>query len=357
MNRLSVMMLLLLGCILSGCGKVDPDYRSVNTDQRDVNVLVIGNSYGPDAFSYVPFIIENVCPKLEVKFWILYIGNSTIADHEDYFRRDDHQYTLYRYDTGAGRWLSVSGYSSRSAVTSLDWDLIVTHQVSSQAGNYKAMASTLDSFLSQLRSVSDAPIAWLQVPTLPTTNSHYYSGLYDDICKTCEKVVEDTYADYVIPCGTAVESAKHTELNELGDYGELSADGVHLQEGIPCLLESYTSAQFIMDFAGLGASVMDCTLEVTDAWLEEKGIPRRNGAATGTSDADNYIKAKISAINAIEHPYEILPIEKTLTRIYGQHYQRHHVTRALWSQGTVEHMAGEGSHEKEHENLPGPSRP
>lgn len=310
MKRFLLLFLIMIcGILLTGCGKIDPEYRGVNVDSRDINVLVIGNSYGPDAFSYVPFIIENVCPGTTVKLWILYIGNSNIDDHEEYFRTDAHEYLLYRYDTGAGRWLSVSAYSSREAAAAVDWDLIVTHQISSKAGDYESMAHSVDSFLSAVRSVTDAPIAWLQVPTLPSTNKLYYSGLYDDICETCRKVVDNTYADYVIPCGTAIESAKHTSLNELGDYGQLSADGVHLQEGIPCLLESYTSAQFIMDLMGLNASVLKCSLEVTDSWLEAKAIPRRNGDVTGISKAENYTMAKAMAVNAVAYPYEIIPME------------------------------------------------
>ena len=40
----------------------------------------------------------------------------------------------------------------------------------------------------------------------------------------------------MIPNGIAVYKALATDLNTLGDNGELTPDGTHTQEGLPCLL-------------------------------------------------------------------------------------------------------------------------
>ena len=299
---------MLLAMLLAGCEKVEPDPFSPEDDEKDLNVLVIGNSYGPDAFSYVPFIFENVCPKYSLKLWILYIGNSTIEHHLDYLVNDEKKYALFFYNTGYSEWHNLSAVSSREALTENKWDMVVTHQISSRSGDYSGMALALDSFLNEIRSLSDAKIAWLQVPCLPDDRPTYYESMYDDICSTCDKVVEGTLAECVIPCGTAVQSARATDLVELGNYGQLTEDGVHLQEGLPCLLEAYTCAEFFFRYFDLPYSVKDCTLSVTNNWLKRKEIPRQNGFAVGVNSNDMR-RAKQMAINAVANPYKIEPVE------------------------------------------------
>ena len=43
-------------------------------DPVRVRVLSIGNSFSRDAFSYVPFLMEEMVPGAEVEFGILYFG-------------------------------------------------------------------------------------------------------------------------------------------------------------------------------------------------------------------------------------------------------------------------------------------
>lgn len=308
MSRLQVLLSLLLCCILYGCGKVDPDHGNINNEPQDLNVLVIGNSYGPDAFSYVPFIFENVCPGYTFKLWILFIGNSTIDRHLENLSEDRKAYQLFFYNTGDKSWRSRSEVSSREALTEIKWDMVVTHQISSRSGDYSGMAASLNKFVNEIRTLSDARIAWLQVPCLPDDRPTYYDRMYDDICGTCKKVVEETAVEYVIPCGTAIQSARGTDLISLGNYGQLTEDGVHLQEGLPCLLEAFTCAEFLFRFIGEPYSVMDCSINVNNKWLKEKGIPRQNGYVVGI-DGRNVERAKQMAVNAVNNPYIIEPVE------------------------------------------------
>ena len=275
---------------------------------EDFKVLVIGNSYGLDAFSYVPFILEKSCPGLNVRIWLLYRGSCDVGRHRDYIASGSKEYTLYYYETDNGTWQSKSNYSSRSAVRDSKWDLIVTHQVSSRASDYYSMADDLKEFVSIVKSFSNAEISWMQVPKLPTYNKHYYEGFYDAICWACDMVVENTDISSVIPCGTAVESARQTDMVKLGDYGELMHDGVHLQEGIPCLLEAYTAAQFLLDRFKPGKTIETCNLDITDGWINAVGIPGVNGNVVGTSK-ENDSRSKQMAMDAIHFPYKLMPAE------------------------------------------------
>ena len=46
-----------------------------------VRVLSIGNSFSRDAFSYVPFIIEDLVPGVQVDSGIMYIGGCSLERH------------------------------------------------------------------------------------------------------------------------------------------------------------------------------------------------------------------------------------------------------------------------------------
>jgi hypothetical protein len=110
--------------------------------------------------------------------------------------------------------------------------------------------------------------------------------------------------EYIIPCGTAIQNARYTIVDKHGDFGHLSYDGDHLQEGLPCLLEAYVAAQFFCNLYGLGSTVSSCTIETSQEWVDSKHIPGKHGSAiNGTRE--EYDICKRCALAAIEHPYEI----------------------------------------------------
>ena len=106
----------------------------------------------------------------------------------------------------------------------------------------------------------------------------------------------DTIAQDMIPIGMAVYNALSTDLDSLGDQGHLSPDGTHTQEGLPCLLQTYTAACWLLDKLAINKSVYGCPLRMTTSIYNSINVPGPNlgtGVITGT-DAQNLLAQEVA---------------------------------------------------------------
>ena len=118
------------------------------------------------------------------------------------------------------------------------------------------------------------------------------------------KLKDDNEIDYIIPCGTGVQNARHTYLDSLGAFGHLSYDGRHLQEGIPCLIDAYTASQTLFHLFGISASIENSNMIITQQWVNATNIPGKHGSVIAGSDND-YSTSKRCAFNAVEFPFNL----------------------------------------------------
>ena len=120
--------------------------------------------------------------------------------------------------------------------------------------------------------------------------------------------MDETLCEFILPVGTAVENARTTSLNELGDYelGKLcSSDGGHLQEGLPSQLAAYVCVLKLLELIGKSYnSIYGDTNRITPDWVMDKNIPGANGTPVGSDDYNCGIAQKC-AIMAVKHPYKI----------------------------------------------------
>ena len=183
-------------------------------------------------------------------------------------------------------------------------------QGSTDSRDYSLYQPYLDYMMAYLDSALNTTYktGWMLIPAYPdgqellensTSNDMFY-----DIAACTDSVMTLTGMDFLIPCGTAIQNARTTELDRLGYWGHLSYEGRHLQDGIPCLIESYTVAQVLLDQLGVRASIDDDFLNVTDTWLVEKDIPQVAGSSAGMTPTNREL-AKYCAKMAIQNPYVI----------------------------------------------------
>lgn len=297
----SFIVLFLLSCKKTGVEVFD-------SDKKVVNILVLGNSFSLDAFSYVPFIVEDLCPDNGIRLWVLYKGGASIAQHVE----DHDNYVLYYYEPNRNIWSEAKGYSSEDALVAFPWDMVVLHQVSTSSDDYGSISAQLPVLMDYLETYTHAGVYWLQIPSLPN-GSPFLRGkesgrLYNDICSVCDSISLSFKIEGVIPCGTAIESARRSPLDSLGDFGHLSYDGRHLQEGLPCLIESFVCSQFIMSSLIHQGDIYYSRINVSDSWIKRVAIPKPDGVVCGISP-ENSAVAKRIARNAVNHPYIIMSAE------------------------------------------------
>lgn len=287
-------------------GKRDsiPDDPKIN-----LNVLVIGDSFSRDAFSYVPFVMEDVSPGINVDMEILYIGGRALNYHYDYLINKKSQFVLDQYLTEIGHWVSSSNASGEDVIRSKTWDLVILQEGSNTTRSYdktQPHIQNLSEFIHLIQN--DVTIAFMLSPAKPEGSSALGSYTSDEVwymnVTTTKQLLDNGDVDIMIPCGTSIQNARQTSLDKYGDFGHLSFDSNHLQEGLPCLIEAYTAAQTLFDFLDIKGLIENCQLTVSQDWVIKKRIPGRHGEAIEGTKED-YVLCKKSALLAIDNPYVI----------------------------------------------------
>ncbi len=283
--------------------------RHVVTDT--LRVLSIGNSFSLDALSYVPFLMKAVAPQVYLKLGVMYIGGGSL---ENFYNALDTNVFRYYWSYGAQPWDERLDVALTDVVASESWDVITFQQQSNLSRDY----STYQPYLNGIIEWFDEKVswqheyAWLVTPSYPDNLPRLAPDttsvqMFERILQCVSNVQQDTGIELLMPCGTAIQNARTTPLDALGDQGHLF-DYLHLQEGIPCLIEAYVATAVLLARYGLSDNVWTDTTWIDRQWLRAKNIQEINGEPVGMSE-ENRIIAKQCAIKALENPLTITIIE------------------------------------------------
>lgn len=272
--------------------------------QRLISILVIGNSYSRDAFSYVPAIIESSCNTTSVEMDILQIGGVSLDTHLDALIQQLPSFVLDEYNNG---WISTGGCRAGPIICKKNWDLVIIQEGGIVARSYDKTKANVSGIVSYIKKeFPEIDICFMLNPTHPEGSSMLGSfGSNEEfsiICNVAAKLVDERIVNEIVPCGTAIQLARSTYLDDLGDYGHLSYEGRHLQEGLPCLIEAYAASQFIMNRLHLDATIYDSELQIDQPWVDGCNVPGQHGRVITGTDVD-YALCKQCAYNAVAYPY------------------------------------------------------
>ena len=297
---------LIINKILSG------DLRPLIND--GLNILALGNSFMCDAFSYVPYILDESMPEVNVYFGMLNHGAASIRTHYNEHMVNKAPYEVYYTFNDVGFWHT----SAKNVVTldsvleSRNWDIILLQQLSNQSSNYIYYQPQLNSLIDSLQiKAPGAHIGWLLTPAFPegymVLGDEPSDSMFYGIADCSRRVLDETLVTFVIPGGTAIQNARHTMLDSLGTFGHLTVDGRHLQDGLPCLIEGLTVAQTLADYLGLEAPAEDVELPVTESWAIANNIPQFADPVVGMTESEIQL-GKECMKAAIANPFEITQI-------------------------------------------------
>lgn len=278
-------------------------------DSLRVRVLSIGNSFSRDAFSYVPFVIEELVPGVEVDFGILYIGGCTLQRHYENLVGEKPAYEFDFYTTKNGKWTMERDYSIQKGVSQQDWDIVIFQQQSAASRYYDTYQPYLNELLNYIQTAKPfATPAWLMTQAYGTGHKPLGDMSSDEmwarVNASSERVMIETKTKLLIPAGTAIQNARYTVLDRLGETKHLVNDGYHIQEGIPALIEALVTAQVVMGHYGIDVDVTKSKLKITPEWREERRTPQPNGKPEEATDAE-YVIARRCAQWALEAPWQM----------------------------------------------------
>lgn len=299
--------------------------------RRKVGVLCIGNSYSQDALAYLPFLWTKVVSDIDLTVGIIYDEGASLSDHWNNWQNNANAYTLFVSENG-NAWSSRSSSSIRYALDNYDWDIILTHQRSSNSYYPSNAYETnhqpyLNNLINAIQAYVSRPVkfGWMLIQARPAQQSgnNYtetqLAANFANIVTNAQKVLGQTLCEVVIPWGTAIQNARTLQdICVLGNYvnnpnnnsgkGYLTYDGVHLQEGLPCQVAAYTVLLSLLGLVGESCRSIVGDDTVTDtAWLAGKNIPGPNPSA-GTpvgATLENARKAQKCAVMACKNPYEV----------------------------------------------------
>ena len=284
------------------------DSITVENDHH-FNILIIGDSFSRDAFSYVPSVMEDVFSGIFINMEILYLGGRALNYHYDYLSKDTPNFILDFYTSSSGYWISYPNVRGKDVVQSKKWDLIILQEGSNTTRSYTKTQPHVQNISEYLHMVQDSvEIAFMLSPAKPEGSSALGEFTSDEVWNmnvtTTKQLLDNDDVDYIIPCGTSIQNARQTNLDRYGKFGHLSYDGNHLQEGLPCLIEAYTAAETLFNIFKIKKTIADCNLLVTQEWVSSKKIPGQHGKVIEGTDED-YSLCKKSALLAVDNPYII----------------------------------------------------
>jgi hypothetical protein len=281
----------------------------VNNEKTVFNILIIGDSFSRDAFSYVPSVMEDVFPGINIDMEILYIGGRALNYHYDYLSNNKKQFVLDQYLSSLGHWLSSYNASGEEAIRAKEWDVVILQEGSNTTRSYEKTQPHIQNLSKYIHLIQDdVPIAFMLSPAKPEGSSALGNYTSDEVwymnVTTTSQLLENGDVEWIIPCGTSIQNARQTSLDKYGDFGHLSYDSNHLQEGLPCLIEAYTAAQTLFNLFEVDKSIKNSKLKVTQDWVLKKRIPGRHGEVIEGNE-DDYELCKKSALLAVENPFVI----------------------------------------------------
>lgn len=281
--------------------------------KTEISILVFGNSYSYDSFSYIPYIVRQNLPNVKLNLAIFYQGHCSLQEHLANINNNTPYPGYAHYYSDENKWTVQSNLvTAASALASRQWDVITFQQNSANCRDYSTY-SYLGDLINAIYGLVDYPVkfGWVMTPAWADGYSSLVgtsAQMYADIVDCVENLVKDYQVEVVFPYGTAIQNGRGTSLDSIGSFGHLTYDGTHLAEGLPCLLAAYANFLEIVKLAdNERRSVIGEQTRPDSTWISGQAIPGTHGSPVGVSDA-NCLLAQKCAVMASKFPMEVSTI-------------------------------------------------
>lgn len=336
-------------------------YDSMFSDNRELTILSIGNSYSEDMFGYVPYIMRKIAPNVRfTELMLMQSANTSVnppegvsSSHYRNFVDNNAVYFYSRWYYDRFAWRQSGGYNTsiksalRGKTITIEGGVetegnyidpenrpkidIVFLQAAASSGNFKYVTG----LMKQITDYLGYPVkfALFTCPYRASTSNNGNAYSYENILKGAlgnlvfaRKYSELTNAAFLVSGCAAVQNARTIEAlrltgsymeqsNNTSGYGYLSCiDGNHISDGIGRQTNAYTVVGTLlknmgMDWKGIvgDKTVMDGP---TVKWIN---CPHAHPGTVGTNgnpntygtDSTTVALAQYCASMAIEHPFDI----------------------------------------------------
>lgn len=297
-----------------------------------VKILMFGNSFTQDSMSYVPFILKNIAPQINLTIGIAYIGGCPLVQHNVNLTGVPKElngtiynvknYDYEKYINNAEKWVTIGSKSADEMLLDEDWDIITFQQ--NGEGAFADFATHFEPYIFEIQKQifskvkKSIKLGWVLTHGSYSTDSAILLDRWQKTMENTKKIQELTGNQIVFPYGTAIQNLKTTPLSKLGDGGNLLADIAHLHEGIGCLTAAYANALTIINASGLNmVSIIGEGTRPSKEWCTKVGVLAPNYGEK-TNDVvgiteDNCYTAQVAAIMAVKDYTKVTDCNKFYT--------------------------------------------
>lgn len=194
-----------------------------------IRVLCIGNSFSWDA---VEQELVPLCDAkgVQVEVHNLYYGGCSLQQHAEFLAKDTAAYS-HRVCTNAEGRVVKDTISLRQALRDGKYDVISLQQASHDSGIRSSYEPWLTTLIDTVRAYQpEAQLYWMQTWAYSKDAKHpayprYHNDQQEmwDSIQACIKSQITNHKLQIIPCGSAIQNARHTKLGDT-----LCRDGYHL---------------------------------------------------------------------------------------------------------------------------------
>lgn len=263
--------------------------------RKNINILFVGNSLTQDAVSYVPLLLREIAPELHFTIHIYYNGGYTLSQQLTQMNNGEACDIFSICDTSMFWWNRNASVTMADVLTKYSYDVICLQEYFNYMTTYTdADKAAYDGVLTYIKNhhTGAFKVATLIHPPKRDDIETIYQRTLDGV----EWIMENTPTQSVIPAGVATYMAFSTSLDSLGDQGHLSNDGTHSQEGLPCMLEAYVTALWILKQVSIPCGILGSAERITATNYPLILVPGPNlgtGVVTGT-DAQYWLAQKLA---------------------------------------------------------------
>ena len=279
------------------------------SSKKSISILFVGNSLTQDGIAYLPYMLKTYYPEIDFGLYMWYIGGYTLGQHYQKFISNGVA-DIFSVAENSSSWTNFSKSKTMSQVLSTYTFDIVCMQ---EYFNYKESYDNCNDW-NYCRDYITAnyqgenALEFISLFHAPLRKDGYdVNEVYTRTEDGNALILKTTISEDLIPNGVAVYRALSSSLNSLGDLGQLSPDGTHTQEGLPCLLQTYVTLCWLFDRLGINKSIYGHPMRMTTSIYNSINVPGANlgtGVIEGT-DAQNILAQEI-AIKAYKEGKQFL---------------------------------------------------
>lgn len=270
----------------------------IPSNKKQISILFVGNSLTQDGIAYLPYMLKTYYPEVDFRIYMWYIGGSTLGGHYSTFTSGG-KAEIFSVAENTASWTNYNKSKTMASVLStFKFDLVSMQEYFNYKKEYAEVTdwnNCRDYIVSNYKGGN--ALEFVSLFHAPLRKDGYdVHEVYSRVEAGNALILKETISQDMIPNGIAVYRALETDLNNLGDLGQLSPDGTHTQEGLPCLLQTYVTLCWLFERLGINKSVYGSSMRMTSAIYNTLSVPGANlgkGVVAGT-DAQNLLAQEIA---------------------------------------------------------------